>query len=72
MIEPIVGTIAQSFHNLLIVMRALDSAEQHRAIDLSDAPEGLHAVGVPLWRPRGGGNLFGGLPIKVSTSVHKR
>ena len=70
--EPIVGTIAQSFHNLLIVMRALDSAEQHRAIDLSDAPEGLHAIGVPLWRPRGDGDLFGGLPVKITTTTQKR
>ena len=70
--EPVVGTIAQSFHNLLIVMRALDSAEQGVTIDISDAPNGLNEIGVPLWRPRGATGLFDGLAVKVTTSVVKR
>ena len=65
--EPIFGTIAQSFHNVLIVMRALDSAEEHRVVDLSDLPGGLSETGVPLWRPREAEGLFDGLPTKVSS-----
>jgi predicted dehydrogenase len=64
--EPIVGTIAQSFHNLLLVMHALDSAEEHRLVEVVDAPGGLSEVGVPLWRPRGATELFEGLPTKVT------
>jgi len=64
--EPIVGTIAQSFHNLLLVMHALDSAEEHRLVEVTDAPDGLSEAGVPLWRPRGATGLFDGLPVDVS------
>jgi predicted dehydrogenase len=62
--EPIVGTILQSYHNLLLVMRALDSAEEHRLVDV-DVPGGISEHGVPLWRPRGAKGLFDGLPCKV-------
>lgn len=62
--EPIVATIAQSYHNLLIVMRAMDSAEEHRLVEV-DMPGGLSEHGVPLWRPRGAKGLFDGLPCKV-------
>jgi predicted dehydrogenase len=64
--EPIVGTIAQSHHNLLLVMRALDSAEEHRVVEIADAPGGLSEAGVPLWRPRGMAGLFDGLPCTVT------
>jgi predicted dehydrogenase len=64
--EPIVGTIAQSYHNLLLVMRALDSAEERRMIEIADAPGGLSEAGVPLWRPRGAAGLFDGLPCKIA------
>lgn len=64
--EPIIGTIAQSFHNMLIVMRALDSAEEHRLVEVTDAPSGVSEVGVPLWRPRGAAGLFDGLPCRVT------
>jgi predicted dehydrogenase len=50
--EPIVGTIAQSFANLLVIQRALDSAEGHRIVSLQDTPGGLNEHSVPLWRPR--------------------
>jgi predicted dehydrogenase len=48
--EPIVGTVAQSFANLLVVQRALDSAEGHRLVSLQDQPGGLSEKSVPLWR----------------------
>ncbi len=68
--EPIVGTVAQSFQNMLIVLRGLDSAEAGRAIALDEAPGGLAdtrepAPAVPLWRPRGADGLFDGLPTRV-------
>jgi len=64
--EPIVRTIEQGFHNMLLVMRALDSAEEHRLIEIVEAPGGLCEMGVPLWRPRGARDLFEGLPSKVT------
>ncbi|GAA1305432.1 Gfo/Idh/MocA family protein [Pseudonocardia xinjiangensis] len=63
--EPVVGTVRQSVANMLIVLRALDSAEQDTVMALDDAPPG--GGGVPLWRPRGGSGLFDGLPGERST-----
>ena len=48
--ESIVGTVAQSFANLLVVQRALDSAEGSRLVSLQDQPGGLSEKSVPLWR----------------------
>ncbi len=62
---PLVGTIAQSYHNLLLVMRAMDSAEQRQSIEIDDAPSRSGESGVPLWRPRGAAGLFDGLPCKI-------
>jgi predicted dehydrogenase len=62
---PVVGTVAQSFHNLLVVMRALDSAANGLVAGLHDAPGGVSARSVPLWRPRGAAGLFDGLPCRV-------
>jgi len=69
---PIVGTIAQSYHTMLLVMRALDSAEQQRLIEIDDAPNGVSAAGVPLWRPRGASGLFDGLPCKIERTESKK
>lgn len=65
--EPVIGTIAQSFRNMRVVLRGLDAAEQGRAVDLDDAPDGLSASSVPLWRPRGAVGLFDGLPGQYTT-----
>jgi predicted dehydrogenase len=62
--EPVVGTVAQSVANMLIVLRALDSAEQSAVMALDDVPGG-----VPLWRPRGATGLFDGLPGERSRST---
>jgi predicted dehydrogenase len=68
--EPIVGTIEQSFANLLIVMQALDSAESRRVVDVTETPGGLSERPIDLWRPRGSGSLFEGLPIEhIRSSV---
>ena len=56
------STIGQTFNNMLIVLRGLDSAEQGRAMSLDDAPGGLAVSSVPLWRPYGATGLFDGLP----------
>lgn len=63
--EPIVGTIAQSYQNMRIVMRALDSAEEHRIIAIGEVPGSSKEDWVPLWRPRGADGLFDGLPCRV-------
>jgi predicted dehydrogenase len=60
--EPIVGTIEQSFANLEVVMRALDSAESGKEVAVTEVPGGARAPAVPLWRPRGASGLFDGLP----------
>jgi predicted dehydrogenase len=60
--EPIVGTIEQSFANLVVVMQALDSAESGRVLEVTEIPGGLSESPVPLWRPRGASGLFDGLP----------
>jgi predicted dehydrogenase len=63
--EPIVGTISQSYTNLLVVMLALDAAEGQRLEHLPPGPDGLSETAVPLWRPRGQTDLFAGLPCTV-------
>jgi predicted dehydrogenase len=67
--EPIVGTIAQSFVNLLVVMQAMDSAESQRLVSVSGAPDALSDHPIPIWRPRGASGLFDGLPCVLSEST---
>jgi predicted dehydrogenase len=67
--EPIVGTVAQSAKNMLILLRALDSADQGKTLDLSAEAWNLPADGVPLWRPRGATGLFDGLPVTVGVKA---
>ena len=62
---PVVGTVAQTYKNMQIVLRGLDSAEGAGEVDLSDAPGGLSAHGVPLWQPYGAAGLFDTLPCQV-------
>ena len=67
--SPIVATVPQSFHNMLVVLRGLDSAAGAGEIDLTpDAPTPLSAHAIPLWFPHGATDLFGTLPIRVSSS----
>ncbi|HSB69674.1 MAG TPA: Gfo/Idh/MocA family oxidoreductase [Candidatus Methylomirabilis sp.] len=72
--EPIVATVRQGFENMLVVLQALESAEQGRPAEVAAAPKesgvlrtGVSpwAGGVPLWRPRGASGLFEGLPCQV-------
>ena len=68
---PVVGTIGQTLHTRLIVLRGLDSAEQGRAVSLTDAPGGLAASSVPLWRPHGVPGLFDGLPGRYTQETRR-
>jgi hypothetical protein len=64
--EPIVGTVAQSVKNMLVVLRALDSAAQGQPGEVGTAGWNAPLTGVPLWRPRGARGLFDGLPVQVT------
>ena len=63
--EPIVATVRQSFENMLVVLRALESAELGHQAEVVDAGLTPSAGGVPLWRPRGASGLFEGLSCQV-------
>ena len=63
---PVIGTAAQSFANMQIVLRGLDAAEQQRTVPITDAP----VVTVPLWRPHGATGLFDGLPLRHEMTTH--
>ena len=63
--EPMVATVRQSFENMLVVLRALESAEQGHRVDVVAAGVTPRADGVPLWRPRGATDLFEGLACAV-------
>jgi len=66
--EPVVGNIAQSFLNMEVVMRGLDSAEQGEIVVLrGEADDATLEGGVPLWRPHGAIGLFDGLNTTVGT-----
>ena len=63
--EPMVAGLRQSVENMLVVLRALDSAELGQPAEVA-APGVAPAVGgVPLWRPRGTPGLFDGLSCQV-------
>jgi predicted dehydrogenase len=62
--EPIVATVRQSFENMQVVLRALESAEQGERVDVVPAGATPRTEGVPLWRPRGATELFEGLPCE--------
>lgn len=65
---PVVGTIAQSFRNMQLILRGLDSAESGQTLALDSAPGD---PGVPLWRPHGASGLFDGLPVEVVRETHR-
>ena len=63
--EPMVATLRQSLENMLVVLQALESAEQGRQAEVIAPGVPPAAGGVPLWRPRGASGLFDGLPCRV-------
>ena len=68
---PLVGTAAQSFRNMEIVLSGLASARAGQATAIDPWPEPLSAAAVPLWRPAGEADLYGGLPTTVTRETAK-
>ncbi len=68
---PVVGTVAQSYRNMEIVLRGIVSAKEGRAVEIDPWPEPLSATAVPLWRPAGATDLFAGLPISVKREIER-
>jgi predicted dehydrogenase len=64
--EPIVGTVAQSFKNMMVMMRAFDSSDDGQWCEIPPEPDALSAQAIPLWKPRGASDLFDGLPVRVT------
>jgi len=62
---PIVGTTAQSYRNMQIVLGGLRSAREGRVVEIDPWPDALAESAVPLWRPAGASGLFDGLPATV-------
>ena len=66
---PLVGTAAQSYRTMELILRGLDSAEQGAPMPIEPWPVPLSAAAVPLWRPVGATGLFDGLPASVEREV---
>lgn len=67
--EPIVGTVVQSFRNMELILGGLSSAERGEVVTIDPGPGPLSAVAVPLWKPAGKTDLFGGLNVRVDREV---
>jgi predicted dehydrogenase len=63
--EPMVASLRQSVENMLVVVRALQSAEMGQPAEVAAPGVPPAAGGVPLWRPRGKPGLFDGLSCRV-------
>ena len=66
---PLVGTVAESFRNMELILAGLDSARQGETVAIGSWPEPLAESPVPLWRPEGAAGLFDGLPATVSREM---
>lgn len=63
---PILGTVSQSYRNMELVLRGIESARQGRPLAIDAWPTPLSVAAVPLWRPPGAAALFDGLPTTVN------
>ena len=63
---PLVGTVVQSFRNMEIILRGLESAKKGQVISIGELPQALSAQAVPLWRPLGASGPFDGLDVKIT------
>ena len=68
---PLVGTAAQTYRNMELVLKGLDSAETGQTVTLDEWPLPLAAAAVPLWRPAGATDLFEGLDVKVTRETRQ-
>ena len=66
-----VGTAAQSFRNMQLVLGGIESARQGQVVEVDPSPGGLSTATVPLWRPAGATGLFDGLPASVTREVQR-
>lgn len=66
---PVVGTVAQSYRNLEIVLGGLESAQRGQVFTIGQWPDRTLASAVPLWQPAGSTDLFGGLPTTVTREI---
>jgi predicted dehydrogenase len=66
---PVVGTVTQSYRNLEIVLGGLESAQRGQVFTIGQWPDRTLASAVPLWRPEGSTDLFGGLPTTVMREI---
>ena len=62
----IVGTVAQSFRNMELILGGLESARRGETVAIGPWPAPLAATAVPLWRPAGAAGLFDGLSATVT------
>ncbi len=56
--EPVVGTVAQTYRNMQIVLDGLESAANHDVRVIDPYPAQLLATALPLWRPAQADPLF--------------
>ena len=68
---PVIATVAQSYRNMEIILRGIESAREGRTIAIDPWPAPLAGVAVPLWRPAGETELFVGLPTTVSRETRQ-
>jgi predicted dehydrogenase len=67
----LVGTAAQSYRNMELVLKGLASADVGQVITLDEWPIPLAADAVPLWRPAGATDLFEGLEVEVTRETRQ-
>ncbi len=63
----VVGTAAQSYRNMELVLKGIASAEAGELATVDDWPTPLAATAVPLWRPAGAESLLDPRWAKVTT-----
>lgn len=66
---PVAGTVAQSYRNMEIVLKGIESARLGRMVAIEEWPAPLSATAVPLWRPPGSTGLFDGLSTRVTNET---
>jgi predicted dehydrogenase len=68
---PVAGTVGQSYRNMELVLRGIESAQLGRPLAIDTWPTPLSASAVPLWRPPGATGLFDGLPTTIKRETRK-
>jgi len=61
-----VGTIAQSFRNMELILLGIRSAQEGHVLRPDPAIAPLVAEAVPLWMPRGATDPFAGLDVEIA------